>query len=413
MKKQIYIFLGIIAIVILGVVTQRVSEPLIPVVQEEVNIDTTASFFTKSVTELGIGIDALSGYLSISPNGKKMLFNGITEMVGAEDNFLTSVHTFVADLTTGEIQAVAGNLLSDWVDNDFLLLTEGEDAVIYDFKTGKDYRIALGGNIYRGALSPDRKWYVFSTLEGLRLLNLETSEVSILTNHQYDGAYSWFSDSKRILGYRETGQNLFVAGLGRQLAFWDIETKQFTDIPIEIAIPAIRMTEWLEQDHIARVNVGYDDGSHDYIVNLDTNVISDLGDTSGMLMGGVRVDQELGIIALVGPVYTPDGEAKNSARIYRANGKLIKEVPFELNPNSETFMQRESMQIVDDETLLYVRKLFNEKGMQATDIVRLDFATGIETVLFSGTTIKQIGLMPDRITWIAGSPERFYTGKVK
>lgn len=404
--RNILLLTGIALIALFFIISNKYNwSEIIP--HESANIPAIkfdAPIFTQSINSLGLDISTLSGYLSLAPDGSKILFNG----TGKDDK----VHTAVANLYTGGHEDLEGNLLSGWVDSDLVVLTSGTDIVLHDFKTDKIYTIPSDGNIYQGSLSPDRKWYVYHTQQGLRLYNLDTQAVTVLSTNNYDGAHAWYADSKHILGYRGTDENLFEAGKGKQLAIWDIETKTYLDLQVTLPMHTLKYVEWLVPDHMARVVAGYDDGAHDYIVNLDKNMVVDLGDTSGMLMGGIAIDQNLGLIAYVGPTYSISGDTKNSAKVYTFDGVIQKEVPFGLSPDPNAFESRESVRILSDHELIYIKK-FTDKGGTTASIIKLDMTTKEEiTLRVVDASVKQIAVLPDHTAWIIADAKQFYIEKL-
>jgi hypothetical protein len=410
MKSKIRIMLliaGIFLIALFFIISNKYNLPgALPHESENIPaIKFDAPIFTQPINSLGLDISTLSGYFSLAPDGSKILFNGM----GTDDK----VHTAVANLHTGEPEDLEGNLLSGWVDTDLVALTSGTDIVLHDFKTDKIYTIPSDGNMYQGSLSPDRKWYTYHTQEGLRLFNLDTQAVTVLSTSTYDGAYAWYTDSQHILGYRGTDENLFEAGKGKQLAVWDIETKTYQDLHVTLPIHTLKYVEWLVPDHIARVVAGYDDGAHDYIVNIDKNMVVDLGDTSGMLMGGIAIDQSLGLIAYVGPTYSISGDTKNSAKVYTFDGVIQKEVPFELSPDPNAYESRESVRILSDHELIYIKKSTNKDGVAMASIIKLDLTTQEEITLRAvDASVKQIAVLPDHTGWITADAKQFYIEKL-
>lgn len=406
-SRNIALLAGVLLIALFFIMSKKYNLPgALPHESENIPaIKYDAPIFTQSINSLGLDISTLSGYFSLAPDGSKILFNGM----GTDDK----VHTAVANLHTGELEDLEGNLLSGWVDSDLVVLTSGTDIVLHDFKTDKIYTIPSDGNMYQGSLSPDRKWYVYHTQEGLRLFNLDTQAVTVLSTSTYDGAYAWYADSKHILGYRGTDENLFEAGKGKQLAIWDIEAKTYQDLHVTLPIHTLKYVEWLVPDHSARVVAGYDDGSHDYIVNIDKNMVVDLGDTSGMLMGGIAIDQSLGLIAYVGPTYSISGDTKNSAKVYTFDGVIQKEVPFELSPDPKAYESRESVRILNDHELIYIKKIAGKGNTTTASIIKLDLTTQEEIMLrVVDPSVKQIAVLPDHTAWITADAKQFYIEKL-
>lgn len=359
------------------------------------------SIFKNGLESEGIVIDEL-GYHTFSKDGKYFVFTGI------KNSDEIPAKTYLLDIVTGKTTLMPGILLRGIEDSRIVALFQGNDLVLYEIETGKIHRIATDGNIFAGSLSPDGKYYVFDTMKGIRKYNLENKTTEIITEGQYDGATAWFDDSQRMLGFKETGEKIFDAGIGRQVGIWKIQDKTF--VPFASAsIPSklIRNATWIIPDKVARINTGWDDGSHDYIWEIDTGKVLDLGDTSLALMGGIEEDDSLGLFALVNG-YADSGK-EIVASIYKGSEKI-----HSISLSAQYF--RESLEIVNEDTLIYIRKHMDSKfQIDKVELVLLDFKTGIESILqeISPREYSTVSLYTDKNTWILSSKNKFIIGKIK
>ncbi len=392
--SRILIIFFIIAIVIIGLVYVGKGSLDAPLVSDPIKTEATLRpehpIFTKKVSELGLDISAFSGFMDISPDNTYMMIGGVNP-TGTES---TDPHMYVVDFNTNSIAEVPKNPLGRWINSEHKKAFIEEDKIqIYNFADGSINQFPETSSVFSGSFSPDEKQFVYNTQQGIRIFDLESAEVTSLSTKQYDGAYAWFSDSTRILGFRQNSLDVIQeAGFGRILSIWNTKTGQVEELAtIDMPSSSLRFIEWIVQDKIARVNAGYDDGSFDYIVNIETGFVTDLGDTSGMLQNGVRVDQDLSRIALVGMKYEETAtEGANSAEIFDEKGTSLNKVVFEDTDS------RQSVQFIDKDTLIYLKK--KETGNKDTQVVSLDINTGNERILYtvSGEWISSLQVTKDK-----------------
>jgi hypothetical protein len=355
---------------------------------------TESPLISKKISELGLKATEFSTYMILSPENNYIVFGGI------EPKGFTN-YMYLGDVKTGEIRELEGNPIGTWTREDMLITASEEGLHIYNPKDGTQRLIKTDPNVYTGSVSPNGKWFAFNSQTGVQLLDISAGTITKLSDKKYDGAYAWFSDSKRILGYKENPlDDIGEAGKGRLLAIWNTETKSAdTNLGIDMPSSSLRFTEWVVEDHIARVNAGYDDGSFDYLVDLDRKFVTDLGETSGMLMNGVRVDPKLNMIALVGMEYKEGNtQSKNIATLYNKDGKVTQRYEY------KDKLVRQSVQIINDHQLLYLRK--DEGNTSQTDVVLFDFDNLNEKVLYhSNTNTSTLLLSKDKKTFILATKD--------
>ncbi len=365
---------------------------------------TRYAIFNDSPAAAGVDVDDL-GFHGFSPNGKFFFFSAFKE------GETPSNQTYLVDLKKGTVQKVEGGSPVRGLNNNAYLELVGPNGLtLHKLETGTQKTYQVGENIFSGVLSPDQKTYAVNTLEGIKLIDLKKDTVASLSAQQYDGAYAWYSDSKQILGFQETDESLFEAGRARVLGYWNVADGSFTKLE-NVAIPAktIRFVEWLKQDAVARVNTGFDDGSHDYLVNVASGAVLDVGDTSGALMGGMATDSVKGYFALINQDYSQEGRPI-TATIYDSNLVIIGTTKLS---NSHL---REGIKIIDDHRLLYIRRAIDmSRGYQVLrqELVSLDLTTGTETIITElPLTYASLSLAPDYDTWVVSAGGKFITGRL-
>lgn len=356
-----------------------------------------------SLPLFSVGLDAVDisadqiGYHSFSPNGRYFFFS-VFKNGGTPANA-----AYLMNTTDGTIVSLPGTPDRRLEDNRVVQLSGTSGLTLYFFGTGETKVFDVGDNYGYGALSPNGKTYVVNTQDGIKKIDVESGLVTTFTSAQYDGAYAWYQDSTRILGFKESGENLFEAGKGRTLGVWNIATGDFTPLTTSIADKNIRLIRWVVPGVVANINTGWDDGSHDYLVNVDTKRVIDVGDTSGSLMGGVAMDPDRGLFAVVGG----DDQSTIGSKVLLYRGM---ELEHELVLPKGYF--RQNVQIVDVDRLLYVRNQQGSKGITTQVLVLLDLDSGTETVLreLPARAYVSLSLSPDHTTWVLSQDKAFYTG---
>ena len=375
---------------------RSVSDQVVEIEKSEIpKFNQKAVIFFFFFAELNLGITKAGYFLKLSPNDKFLLWGGINDSAGESINKF-----FVTDLTTDATWEVPGNPINAW-DKDELLITVTETGIVLnDLEKRTSEEVSEKEVFFSGSVSPDGRKFIYNTKKGIRVLDLATKKIDIVSTKQYDGAYAWFSDSIRILGYKENPlDNLFEAGKGRLLAVWDRQTKiADTDLGIDMPSSSLRSIKWITPDKVALVNAGYDDGSFDYIVDLQNKFVTDLGETSGMLMGGVKLDETLGMIGMVGEEIDGPGELEplSVAKTVDKTGVTLNRKAFDDN------YMREYVNVVDGNKLLYLRK--SGGSVKMAEVILLDFRDSREKVLATiPDYTNNLLLSKDKKYWIVTS----------
>ena len=361
----------------------------------------TLPIFKDGLSSSGIILDEL-GFHSFSPDGKYFIFTGI------KDSDEIPAKTYLVNLSDREVKELPGIMLRGFEDPRVIALFSGKDLVLYDVKTGMTEKITTQDNIFAGDLSTDGNLYSFNTLNGIKVYDRNKKITESLSSSQYDGATAWFSDNTQMLGWKDTGKSIFEAGNARRLGIWDTAAKTFTPLASgKIPEGPIRNATWLIPDKVARINTGWDDGSHDYLLDIKTGEVADLGETSSALMGGMTEDKSRGLFALINGY--PDIDKEITASVWRGMEKVS-------STNLPSGYYRENVQIAEENTLLYIRKHIDETGsIDAVALVALDIRTGTETVLkdLAKDSYSRVSLYTDHKTWVLSSKNQFFTGRLE
>lgn len=343
------------------------------------------------------------GFGNFSPDGRYFAYSAFTPNGNPPNN------GHVVDLKTGQSEGLDAMLSRGFRDNDYLTISRDGNLSVYDPVKDREVSVSKDRHAFDAFVSPDGNHAAINGTS-FSIADLKNGTETVLDAKPASGGYAWFSDSNRIVGFKQNNENLFEAGKGRDLGIWNIADKSFSKIPVTIPVKTIRYAEWLVPDHVVRVNAGYDDGSHDYIVNLDANSVVDLGDTSGALMSGIALDSRLGVMAVVnagGPGDCGGGECNGF--IADRQGIMRK---FVLRRDH----YRSNIQIVSRTKIIYVRRdLGEESGYGATGVFEYDTETGTETHLadIPNTNIVTLAISPDKSVWVAGAGNQFFAGSVE
>jgi hypothetical protein len=352
--------------------------------------------FAQGLGAVNITADQI-GFHAFSPKGTYFFFTTFKN----GGNPANAAH--LLKLSDNTIATLPGSPDRVIEDERVIQLYSQKGMTLYFTATGQSKTYDVGDNYGFGALSPDGKIYIVNTQEGIKKIDVDTGLVTSFTKAQYDGAYAWYADNNRVLGFKESGENLFEAGKGRTLGIWNMTTGDFTPLDAAITDKNIRMVQWVVPGAVARVNTGWDDGSHDYLINVDTKKTIDIGDTSGALMGGVVIDPFRGLFAVVGG----DDQAMIGSKVmvYRGMEKI-----------HETTLEkgyfRQKAQIVDTNRLIYIRTRQGSTGTTAQQLVLLDLNTGTETVVkdLSAKEYVSLSMAPDHKTWVLSQGKSFILG---
>lgn len=382
--------------------TPNVSEPTTETPNTK-GFNENANIFNVKVTTLGQGINKLGGFLELSPDERYIFFGGVFEEGEQFDHKILA-----ADLSDGRLWELPGSPIGEASANGLLATAEMDKIYINHLADDTFDTYTDADMTFSGSFSPDGTKFVYNSTDGIRLIDIGAKTTTEISHARYDGAYAWYADSNRILGFRENPlDNIFEAGKGRVLAIWDLAAKSYSDVPIDMPSSVLRRVRWMDEQAIALVNAGWDDGSFDYIVDLDRNFVTDLGDTSGMLMGGVALDADHDLIAMVGTEVGGPGELE-SATV----AKLVNETGTELGRKGfDDNYSREYAQVVNDHAIMYLRKGPFEN--QTTDVVYLDFKKGTEDVLYTyaGWT-HNLRVTRDKKFWIVPAGDTLVVKKI-
>lgn len=319
-----------------------------------------AKLFHMSLRELGLAGDVYDGSSSFSAGGTYLVFGTVSENGEEQHEYLYNFANDSATLLPGGFVA--------WGGEKVLALAADHALLLYDIEAGTSRRIEYSSlAIRRGVFSPDLSKLMLVTDKGLRLVDVAKGTMTSVSSKPYDGAFAWFSDNQYILGFRQNDiDNLYEAGVGRLLAVWNTDTKHSEDLyHIDLPSSALQFVEWVVPDHVARVHAGFDDGSFDYMVNLDREFVTDLGETSG-IMNGVSVNKNEEHVAVLSTPVVDAGTVSSYARIYDKEGTVVCEASF------SDGMHRQHVSLVGSDTLAYIREGGDGEGGIVSSLVSFD-----------------------------------------
>lgn len=366
------------------------------------------SFNMKSVlinTEIsdwkgGLVLDELGGYIKLSPDNKYLAFIGL-EVIGQNRDEDT---LYIANLETDEVTRLEGVPTNDWDVDEIFVTSTIEDVIINNLKTGEAHNIEEPELVTHGHVSPDNKLYVFNTESGIRMIDLQDKTIEDISGSEFDGAFAWFDDSEKLLGFvTDNSSRTSNNEPGRSLAIWNVKNKS-VEILEDIEMPnnEINIIDWLVPEKIARVNTGEGRQTAEYLVNLDTKEVTEIGDTG--FLGGVKIDRDLGLLAVYGPTTDDKG---SYVSIYNSDGKREKKFVF------DDRMVRGDFNILDDNRLLYLKRTKNFEPGINTEVVLFNFSDESETVLIPiPTWVYNIEVSDDKKSFIVPLAKGFFAKEI-
>lgn len=357
------------------------------------------TIFSKGLAAAGITADQV-GFSSFSPSGRYFMFTAFTY------NTEPANTAYLLDTKTDTFRRLPGVPDRAIRDDRIMQLYDSVGVILYWLESGESKKYDIS-EAYYGILSPNGKQYLVNTANGIAIIDINSNTIENLTKNKYDGGYAWFSDNKRVLGFRSTGENLFEAGEGREVGVWNIEDGSFTSLSAPIDQKSIRMVEWIVPNKVARINAGWDDGSFDYLVDVTNGKTVSVGETSGALTGGIVVDEKRSLFAVVGG----DDLSASGSRAFLYKGM---EKKYDIQSLERGYF-REDTEIVSEKELLYIRKNTNSTGTDKVELILLDLANGTETVLreLPLKTFTALTLASDYNTYIVSSDASFIIGTIK
>lgn len=144
------------------------------------------------------------------------------------------------------------------------------------------YKIAGNGFCI---ISPNNKWIVYASDNGLKLIEVATGIITALSKSSYDRPLAWFSDSQRILGFAGSFPSLDCEGDAircprasdsREIVIWDVKSKTYNSVDVDTP-PLSYDLKWIIPDHTAlvyAVDMGGTEGDYFlYTLDLDNKTI--------------------------------------------------------------------------------------------------------------------------------------------
>lgn len=396
MKKTYRILWIPVLLLVLGiaiiVIRRDGALPQLPFVQHKLDV-TTQPLFVEGLQAAGVAADTI-GFHGFSPDGTYFYMSVFSQGSGNS--------AWVLNLGERTLTKLPGMIERGFDDSRVLQTTTASGIALFTTANERTSSYDIGSNAWYGSLSPDGTTYVVNTANGMKRIDPVSAEAVGVTKKAGDSAFLWLSDSTHMLGFKETNENLWEAGFARVFGTWNIQDGTF--VPFvnnkEITQKTPGYLQWVVPQKVVRVNAGYDDGSYDYLINIETNEVHFIGDTSQSRMGGVATDTDRGLFGVLAAStgYGP------KAQLYKGM-ELLGEVEL------PTAYYRESMHIVDEDTLFYIKRAEGNSMETESELVLLNMSTGEERVV---ETLPKghatLSLAPDHTSWVASVGNVFYTG---
>ncbi len=340
--------------------------------------------------------------LVLSPSGRYLVFN--TVHGPNPDNPVIHSRSYVADLMMGTKKELLGDIVWPWTDDNILVTTEDNLVHVFDMHSPDSplESFPINGRALSATPSPNKNTLAITTQQGIVLADRPTGTQRTISTAPNTGGAAWFSDGQRILGYRPNGQDGLDAGPLKELAIWDVGTRDSEGLAISGLPGTIRQVSWLVEDLTALVATGFDDGLFFYSVNLTTNEANLLGEASELWYPSVDYGQIIPRLTLLQP-------ARLTSRSY--NQGIITWVAL----STDTY--RNDPMLIDYTTAVYRSGPTLTRSLPTTNnISLLDLRTGTERTIYRNDT-PILDMVTTRDTtgtyWIGITNNKLITRKIE
>jgi hypothetical protein len=385
MNKRVSVTIGIILLIIIIVVGVVIGMVKKGTRASENNATTkevsnvareNLEFFShKTASQLGVG--TFTGFTKISTDGRFVVFGTFDEQsslenkngilifdtkTGATKDFIGNVvgigKSIVGIGNSGKLELV--NMTRMETIKNILLLPQEYPLAVYISPNEESVAINTGGRV------------IISSLK-----NAEPKD--LLLTEAEPNVFGWYSDSKRLLLLQKTGITRLVEGIDvstRSPYIYDRTNGNLSPIEVPKNLPNPRYFEWIVQDSVVRWNSGFDDGSHDTVVNLKTGEAVSLGETSAQLANGMFAEE--GKIIFVGPKpgdpqkFSPEN---NGIWVYDEKGVLVDSHPLPNAPDDETHFTYSNPRLLKGNRFLVMKTMWPQSD-KTTEILLVDGNTG-------------------------------------
>jgi len=264
-----------------------------------------------------------------------------TDTISPETNDYNDIQTYLFDIREGTLTEINGTIASWsgsslWVTNyetkvaTWYNLENRILEVITNFPIGNE-------GYYTYIVSPDEQKTAVSG-NGVSIIERDGTISKI---SEIESAYVWTSDNTTLYGTipnpeREIiPEEEYYGPLDNLLVKYNLDNRQ-TVIIDSVDVDSPQDLSWLEQDIQLLVNSGFDDASFDQVYDIENQIITDIGETSGALSGRY-LDEKNQELVLIGEFFPEDFDYNtnpvftNELRVYGKNAILDYQKIFENN----------------------------------------------------------------------------------
>lgn len=236
---------------------------------------------------LNLGNVQVGPYFYWSPNADYCLFVGYIKETDGQFTPGAYLYDIVTDQLTLATEGTKGSnyymTFPDWssdgrVTVPFYEFESSQKILMYDLTGDTLETVPVEG--VTAAFSPDGKQLAFATTEGfLNVYNFSNRSVQSFDDKIRGFSPIWMSDSQRLLFVAPTGNN--PAGLDYS-ELYEIRMLDLSDPhDIQVVLPesSYQSLSWIEQDELAAVISGMDDGYYFGVLMVAAKELTDLGET--------------------------------------------------------------------------------------------------------------------------------------
>ena len=269
--KKWYVLIGIGAVVMAVLIAMGIERT------EPLERAAVRAYLGELPATIGLPFDTYNGDVRISQDGRYM---GVEGFSTTGESAYESVFGII-DLARKEVVMTgAGDIVSR---NRAPLFFIGNSATDETSRVSiKDQSLArvLDTFAYKIGFSPSGEHVFFDTFIGPRIVRLGDEAIVYRTadRHAFE---LWHPDGIRVFGFYATGRDLGDGAREYKLAWFDTETNEWTDIALPIQMSVFKGAVWIEEGKLIWLTAGFDDGSFEYVLDLERGTPTFIKETSG------------------------------------------------------------------------------------------------------------------------------------